>query len=96
MRACRQPRPRASSSAIPAALVAMPDPRLGERACAFVIVREGRKFDLAEMRRFLGEQNMMRNYWPERVEVVESMPTTESGKIQKIKLREIAKSLTPQ
>lgn len=78
------------------ALVAMPDPRLGERACAFVIVREGSTFDIAEMRRFLAEQNMMRNYWPERVEVVEAMPTTESGKIQKMKLREIAKHLTPQ
>jgi cyclohexanecarboxylate-CoA ligase len=74
------------------ALVAMPDERLGERGCAFVTLNSGSVFALSELRQYLAEQQMMRGYWPERVEVVDKMPMTESGKIQKAKLREIAKS----
>jgi acyl-coenzyme A synthetase/AMP-(fatty) acid ligase len=36
---------------------------------------------------------MAKNYWPERVELVEAMPRTPSGKIQKFKLREAAANL---
>lgn len=76
------------------ALVAMPDERLGERGCAFVTLNSGAAFDLHELRRYLAERQMMRGYWPELVEVVDKMPMTESGKIQKAKLREIARSFS--
>lgn len=79
-----------------AAIAAMPDPRLGERACAFVTLRPGGRFDIVEMRRYLSEHRMTRSYWPERVEIVGEMPMTASGKIQKVRLREIAKNLAPQ
>jgi len=72
------------------AIVAMPDPRLGERCCAFIVTRDEARFDIAEMIRFLEEQRVARIYMPERVEVVEEMPKTPSGKIQKFRLRELA------
>jgi cyclohexanecarboxylate-CoA ligase len=75
------------------AVVAMPDERLGERACAFVITKSNASLDMTELTRFLREQGMARQYWPERLEIVAEMPRTPSGKIQKFKLREIAAGL---
>ncbi|MBM3557130.1 MAG: AMP-binding protein [Alphaproteobacteria bacterium] len=72
------------------AVVAMPDPRLGERACAFVTSKDGKPLSLAEITAFLGGEGMAKAYWPERVEVIEAMPRTPSGKIQKFRLRETA------
>jgi cyclohexanecarboxylate-CoA ligase len=77
------------------AVVAMPDERLGERACAFVIAKPNASLDMTELTRFLREQGMARQYWPERLEIVTDMPRTASGKIQKFKLREIAAGLKP-
>jgi cyclohexanecarboxylate-CoA ligase len=74
------------------AIVAMPDERLGERCCAFVVPREGIEFDMAEMRRFLEAQGTARHYLPERLEVACEMPKTPSGKIQKFRLREMARA----
>ena len=73
-----------------AAIVAMPDERLGERGCVFLTLREGASMSLPELTDFLGEQKVAKPYWPERVEVIEAMPRTPSGKIQKFKLREVA------
>jgi cyclohexanecarboxylate-CoA ligase len=73
------------------AIVAMPDPRLGERCCAFAVTRPGQSLDMPAMRRFLEEQGVARQYMPERLEVVPEMPKTPSGKIQKFRLREIAR-----
>jgi cyclohexanecarboxylate-CoA ligase len=80
------------------AIVAMPDERLGERACAFVVRAPGfaGEFGLTEVREFLDAQEMSKHYWPERVEVIEEMPRTPSGKIQKFVLREQAKGLRPE
>ena len=75
------------------AVVAMPDARLGERACAFVVPRPGEKPTFEEMTAFLAKEGMAKNYWPERLELVEAMPRTPSGKIQKFKLREAASRL---
>ena len=75
------------------ALVAMPDPRLGERACAFVVPHPGQTISFAEMADFLEKSGVANPYWPERLEVVETMPRTPSGKIQKFILREMAAKL---
>ncbi|HXW25960.1 MAG TPA: AMP-binding protein [Xanthobacteraceae bacterium] len=72
------------------AVVAMPDARLGERACAFVVTRANAPLKLGELAQFLGEQGMAKPYWPERLELVAEMPRTPSGKIQKFRLRELA------
>ncbi|HTR75835.1 MAG TPA: 3-phosphoshikimate 1-carboxyvinyltransferase [Solirubrobacterales bacterium] len=80
------------------AIVAMPDERLGERACAFVVLAPEADggFDIAEVRAYLDSQAVAKHYWPERVETIAEMPRTPSGKIQKFVLRERAKGLRPE
>lgn len=73
------------------AIVGYPDARLGERACAYVIPRPGATLSFEEMVAYLKEQKMAVQYIPERLEVVEDVPRTPSGKIQKFKLRDMAK-----
>ncbi len=75
------------------AVVAMPDDRLGERACAFVTLGDGQSLALQDMVAFLEGQKIARQYLPERLEVIDDMPRTPSGKIQKFRLRERAKDL---
>jgi cyclohexanecarboxylate-CoA ligase len=70
------------------AVVAMPDPRLGERACACVVLRPGHTLTLEDIRAHLQQARMAKQYWPERLEILERMPRTPSGKIQKYLLRE--------
>ena len=71
-----------------AAIVAYPDERLGERACAFVVPRPGATIDLRDIVDFLKGQQLAVQYMPERLEVRESLPSTPSGKIQKFRLRD--------
>jgi cyclohexanecarboxylate-CoA ligase len=79
-----------------AAVVAMPDPRLQERACAFVTLREGRSLTLADICRHLAAEGFSKHFWPERLEILPQMPRTATGKIQKFVLRETAKKLAPE
>lgn len=69
------------------AVVAMPDERLGERACAYVVPRSA--LTLEDVRVFLREQRIAPNYWPERLELLDQLPMTASGKVQKFRLREM-------
>lgn len=72
------------------ALVAYPDDRLGERACAIVKLKESTKsLELQNIIDFLKTHNLAMQYIPERLEVWDEIPMTPSGKIQKFKLREI-------
>jgi cyclohexanecarboxylate-CoA ligase len=68
------------------AVVAMPDERLGEKACAFVVARS--RLSLDDLRSTLREQAIAPVYWPERLELLDSLPMTASGKVQKFRLRE--------
>jgi len=77
------------------AVVGYPDRRLGERACAFVVLKPGASFDLAALQAHMAQSQVAKQYWPERVRVVEELPRTPTGKIQKFRLREIAASETP-
>ncbi|MBW8482675.1 AMP-binding protein [Actinomadura parmotrematis] len=71
-----------------AAVVAAPDPRLGERAAAFVRVRPGhRPPGLPEVREHLDRLGMARQKWPEELHPVQELPRTASGKVQKFILR---------
>ena len=76
------------------AIVPMPDARMNERACAFVVLRPGMSLTLAGLTAHLADRKCARNYMPERLEIVDAMPRTASGKIQKFRLRELAKDLT--
>lgn len=73
------------------AIVAMPDVRLSELGCCFTTLEQGKSITLEEMMAFLDENGLARSYWPERLEYLDEMPRTASGKIQKSDLREIAK-----
>jgi 2,3-dihydroxybenzoate-AMP ligase len=76
-----------------AALVAMPDARLGERACAFVVARNGLEIDLAEVRAHLERLAVAKYKWPERVVVLPEMPrVSQVGKIDRRRLQEIAEA----
>ncbi|MDR3451881.1 MAG: cyclohexanecarboxylate-CoA ligase [Rhodoferax sp.] len=74
-----------------AAIVAYPDERLGERACAVVVPKPGQSIDLPSLVEFLKSQKVATQYIPERLIVRDAMPSTPSGKIQKFKLRELVK-----
>jgi 3-phosphoshikimate 1-carboxyvinyltransferase len=77
------------------AIVAMPDARLGERACAFVVLRPRATFDFERMQHYLDACQVAKQYWPERLEIVDDLPRTPSGKVQKYVLRERAHGLRP-
>ncbi|MCE8026221.1 AMP-binding protein [Billgrantia aerodenitrificans] len=73
------------------ALVGRPDERLGERLCAYVSLKEGiESLTLADITAFLSERQVTRQYQPEFLVVLDELPRTPSGKIQKFKLREQA------
>jgi cyclohexanecarboxylate-CoA ligase len=71
------------------AIVGYPDARLGERACAFVVLRPGASLTLADVQAYMAECKVAKQYWPERVEVLAQLPCTPSGKVQKFRLREV-------
>lgn len=72
-----------------AAVVAMPDPVLGERACAFVILKSGASLSLDELTRFLrDDQRIAKFKLPERLEIRNRFPTTAVGKVSKKDLRD--------
>jgi len=70
------------------ALVGMPDPQMGERVCCYLVPREGQPvLTLDAIRDYLLGQGMAIQKVPERLEVVDALPTTATGKIQKHLLR---------
>src|SRR5438132_8149638 len=72
------------------ACVPMPDPVLGERMCAFAILREGGTLTLAELVAFLTDRGLARFKLPERLELVDDFPLSKFGKVAKNVLSEIA------
>jgi cyclohexanecarboxylate-CoA ligase len=71
------------------AVVGMPDARLQERACAFVIPAAGETVTLPDLVAYLETQSLARQKFPERLEIVTEFPMTPSGKIQKYRLRQL-------
>ena len=84
------------ASVLDAALVAMPDKRLGERGCLFVTLRPGAALTLADLTAHLTDHQLAKHYFPERLEIIDDFPRTPSGKIQKFKLREMAEGFGVQ
>ena len=78
-----------------AALVAMPDARMGEKACAFIVASEGVTApDMKGVQEFLDGLGVAKFKWPERVEVRDELPRTNIQKVDKKRLRtEIAETL---
>ncbi|WIE63697.1 3-phosphoshikimate 1-carboxyvinyltransferase [Curtobacterium sp. MCLR17_036] len=76
------------------AIVAMPDQRLGERACAFVVPAAGTdRLDFASMQQTLDKAGVSKYYWPERLEYIDELPRNAVGKVQKNVLRDQAAAL---
>jgi len=74
------------------AVIAYPDERLGERASAMVVTKPGETLDFQGMVEFLKAQRIALQYIPERLIVLDTLPATPSGKIQKFRLREMLRS----
>jgi non-ribosomal peptide synthetase component E (peptide arylation enzyme) len=69
------------------AVIGMPDPYMGERACAYVILKPGTALSFDEMIDYLKGLEVGKLMWPERLEIIDSMPLTDIGKIDKKALR---------
>jgi len=70
------------------ALVAMPDPRLGERSCAYVVPQDPQNPPtLADLRAYLEAEGLAKYKWPERLELIDVLPRTQVGKVSKVTLR---------
>lgn len=82
------------------AVIPMPDPLMGERACAYIQTRPDATLTFEDVIEFLKHQNAAVLQLPERIEFVESMPLTKAEKLDKQALRkDIEKKLieeTPQ
>ena len=75
------------------AIVPMPDPVLGERACCFVVLKPGADaITLDDLRAFLAARDVAKLKWPERVEIIADMPMTPTRKVKKTELIELLKS----
>ncbi len=66
-----------------ASIVPMPDERLGERACCFIVPAGDRAPGLDDIQAFLEARGITKNKWPERVERIAEMPSTPTKKVIK-------------
>ncbi len=72
------------------AYVAMPDPILGEKACAFVVLLPGKEMTLKSLNEFLfNERKIAKFKLPGRLELLDALPLTHVGKVNKKELRRI-------
>jgi 2,3-dihydroxybenzoate-AMP ligase len=80
------------------AAVGMPDPILEERTCCFVVVKLGEgTLSLDELANFLVHERRIAKFkLPERLEIIEALPLTKVGKVDKNALREIIKGKLAQ
>jgi acyl-CoA synthetase len=76
-----------------AAAVAMPDPVFGERVCVYVELRPGTDLSLPTLVAHLRERDVSKENYPERLEVMDSLPRGSGGKVAKQKLREHVRRL---
>jgi acyl-CoA synthetase len=79
-----------------AAAVAMPDPVYGERVCVYVELRPGASLTLDDLRAHLAERGTTREWWPERLVVLDALPRASGGKVAKGELRADARRRAEQ
>lgn len=71
------------------AFVGMPDKRLGERVCAFIVPKDqGRRVSKDFISGYLAGRKVSKWLWPERVEYIDEIPYTDSGKIKRHELQQ--------
>jgi len=76
-----------------AAAVAMPDPVFGEKVCVYAELEPGETLVLDELTAFLAERDVSKDWWPERLEVVDALPRAVGGKVAKGQLREDVRAM---
>lgn len=69
------------------AIAPIPDPVLGERACAYVVLKPGAALTLPEVTGWLATLGIGKVKWPERLEIIADMPLTPTRKVIKARLR---------
>lgn len=70
------------------AVVGMPDFRLGERVCAYIVPEEGETVTLEELASFLEEHHVTKHKIPERLVLLDELPMTPTGKVRKAALQD--------
>lgn len=70
------------------ATVGMPDERLGERICTFAVPIGDRRPELAEVTAYLADKHVAKRLWPERLEWIDEIPFTATGKVKRHLLTE--------
>lgn len=71
-----------------AVVVGMPDPEYGQRVCAYVVPSGGAEPVLDDITSFLDEAGLAKFKWPERLELIDELPRSPGGKIQKTELQD--------
>jgi non-ribosomal peptide synthetase component E (peptide arylation enzyme) len=65
------------------ACIPVPDPDLGERMCACVILRDGKTLTFDELKSFLVDKEIAKYKLPERMEIMTDFPLSTFGKVSK-------------
>ena len=70
-------------------VIGMPDERMGERICAFTVPLPGAEnLKLEDVTGWLCQNSVPKRFWPERLELIDRIPHTGSGKVKKYLLKE--------
>jgi acyl-coenzyme A synthetase/AMP-(fatty) acid ligase len=72
---------------VEAAVIGVKDDTFGERVCAYIVARPGFDLSLAGVRQHFVDQQVARQKTPERIELVDDLPRSMSGKVKKFELR---------
>lgn len=72
------------------AVIGMPDPALGERACIYIVLKKGKSPPtVGELGQHMQSLGFAKFKWPERIEIIDALPLTKVGKLDKAALREL-------
>jgi len=69
-------------------IIGMPDPKMGERACAYVVLRSEGTFGFSDMQKYLKDQGIAPFKIPERLEIIDELPLVGGIKVDKKQLRQ--------
>ncbi len=69
------------------AVTAVPDARLGEKVCAFVILKNGQSLTLDDVNEHFVQEGVARQKTPEHLVILDKLPRTAAGKVKKFELR---------
>ena len=77
------------------AVIGVPDERLGERVCAFIVARPNEEVTLDELVASMRASGAAKQKWPERLELTAALPRTSIGKVDKAALRALVAGARP-